>query len=240
VLEVQYLQCRRDNRTLFGNITFNLNPGSWVQVTGSNGSGKSSLLRAIVGLLSFVSGQILWKGKSILSSASEYASDCVYVGHKIAVEDRLTPLENLKWWLKLRMAGKEYREAGHSEAPLRRTVIGDIELNTIQARGARDNIVILQQALKIWDLARFANIPCEQLSAGQRQRVALARLVLDSMPLWVLDEPATSLDSTSLTLFGAVVQNHLQAGGMAIIASHIPFRGISLPAYNIDLGKGIC
>ncbi|HTY92444.1 MAG TPA: cytochrome c biogenesis heme-transporting ATPase CcmA [Steroidobacteraceae bacterium] len=66
----------------------------------------------------------------------------------------------------------------------------------------------------------FATRPVRTLSAGQRRRVALAGLVLASVPLWLLDEPTTNLDSGGQELVAALVDAHLAAGGLAIAAVH--------------------
>ena len=70
------------------------------------------------------------------------------------------------------------------------------------------------------------------LSAGQRRRLGLARLLLADRPLWLLDEPTVSLDDASVTLFAAAVYNHLQAEGAVLIASHID---LGLSAEVLDL-----
>lgn len=64
------------------------------------------------------------------------------------------------------------------------------------------------------------DIPCRKLSAGQRRRVALARLLLSDHPLWVLDEPLTALDAGGRRMLEQLVQNHLERGGMAVVTSH--------------------
>jgi heme exporter protein A len=71
------------------------------------------------------------------------------------------------------------------------------------------------------NLARLADRPAAQLSAGQARRLALARLVVTGRPLWLLDEPTVSLDAASVALFGDVLRGHLAGGGGAVIATHI-------------------
>jgi heme exporter protein A len=63
--------------------------------------------------------------------------------------------------------------------------------------------------------------PAAHLSAGQRRRVGLARLLVTGRNVWLLDEPTVSLDAASVDLFASVITAHLAAGGMALIASHI-------------------
>ena len=83
--------------------------------------------------------------------------------------------------------------------------------------GQRD----IAPALRAFDLEALAARRAGQLSAGQKRRLGLARLVVTGRPLWVLDEPTVSLDAASVAQFGAAVRAHLGRGGAALIATHI-------------------
>lgn len=74
--------------------------------------------------------------------------------------------------------------------------------------------------LQIVGLSRAADLPCQYLSAGQKKRLALARLKLCGRPLWLLDEPLASLDASGKLLLLELLRDHLSAGGMAVIATH--------------------
>jgi len=76
-------------------------------------------------------------------------------------------------------------------------------------------------ALAAFALAPLADRPAAALSAGQKRRLGLARLVLARRPVWLLDEPTVSLDSAAVGLFAQAVSAHLAAGGLAVIATHI-------------------
>ncbi|WP_071795518.1 heme ABC exporter ATP-binding protein CcmA [Natronohydrobacter thiooxidans] len=76
-------------------------------------------------------------------------------------------------------------------------------------------------ALEQMNLRALADRAAQNLSAGQKRRLGLARLIVTGRPLWVLDEPTVSLDAASVALFGAVVRAHLAQGGMALMATHI-------------------
>ena len=72
-------------------------------------------------------------------------------------------------------------------------------------------------------LAARQQLPARRLSAGQRRRIGLARLLLDPAPLWILDEPLTALDDEGQALFARVMARHLEAGGLALVATHHDF-----------------
>ena len=76
-------------------------------------------------------------------------------------------------------------------------------------------------ALEQMNLSALEDRAAQNLSAGQKRRLGLARLIVTGRPVWVLDEPTVSLDVASVALFGAVVRAHLGQGGMALIATHI-------------------
>jgi len=78
----------------------------------------------------------------------------------------------------------------------------------------------LQEAIERLRLGGFADLPIGLLSAGQRRRTALARLLLSEAPLWLLDEPATSLDAEGEATLWALAREHLDAGGLVVLASH--------------------
>ena len=89
-------------------------------------------------------------------------------------------------------------------------------------------------AMARMNLADLADRPAGELSAGQKRRLGLARLLVCGRPLWLLDEPTVSLDAASVALFAGVVRDHLAAGGAAVIATHID---LGLPeAEVLELG----
>jgi len=83
--------------------------------------------------------------------------------------------------------------------------------------GTRD----IEPALAGFDMTRLRDRPAQNLSAGQKRRLGLARLAVTGRPLWMLDEPTVSLDVASVGLFAKALHVHLARGGMALIATHI-------------------
>jgi heme exporter protein A len=79
-------------------------------------------------------------------------------------------------------------------------------------------------ALVAVGLADLAEVPVRMLSTGQRRRAALARVVASKAPVWLLDEPANGLDAASLDMLEALIADHRAAGGIALVATHLPIR----------------
>jgi heme exporter protein A len=89
--------------------------------------------------------------------------------------------------------------------------------------GQTDTDLVLERV----GLGDLAHVPARFLSAGQRRRLALARLLVAPRPLWLLDEPTTSLDATGQAMLGMLAAEHLASGGMILAATHmqLPFAG---------------
>ena len=90
-----------------------------------------------------------------------------------------------------------------------------------------------EAALDRVNLAHATDLPSGFLSAGQRRRLSLARLLVSYRPLWLLDEPSAALDRVSSELFESLVQSHLTDGGMVMAATHLPF---GFQTRTLDLG----
>lgn len=88
----------------------------------------------------------------------------------------------------------------------------------------------VDQALAEARLAELADLPAGFLSAGQRRRLSMARLLVADRPIWLLDEPTVSLDAASTELLARLIQRHLAAGGLVIAATHLPL-GLEQPVY---------
>ncbi len=95
-------------------------------------------------------------------------------------------------------------------------------LRVSQAMAARSNSLPLDDALEKVGLLGFEDVPSRTLSAGQRRRVALARLLINPAPLWILDEPFTAIDIQGQKQIENMITQHVLDGGMAILTSHHP------------------
>jgi heme exporter protein A len=96
MLEVRNLECARGDHRLFTGLSFTLQPGELLHLRGSNGSGKTSLLRTLCGLMAPVEGEILSHGKNIRELREEYFNRLVYLGHLGGIKGELTAYENLR------------------------------------------------------------------------------------------------------------------------------------------------
>ena len=107
---------------------------------------------------------------------------------------------------------------GHADA-LKPALTASENLCFAQALGGKPASAP-SEALVRFGLPHVADLPCAYLSAGQRRRVALARLLVSVRPLWLLDEPATALDPPSQALLAGLMRDHLAAGGLILAVTH--------------------
>lgn len=190
-LVAEDLACRRGERLVFAGLSFRLPPGGALVLTGANGSGKTSLLRLIAGLIAPAAGRLAWGATPIADDAAEHRARLHYVGHQDGVKPGLTPRETLAFWAALR--GKEVRR----------------------------NAPTLAAALAAFALEPVVDWPCRWLSAGQRRRLALARLLVIPAPLWLLDEPFSGLDDDNRVRLARAITAHRAAGGRVALATHM-------------------
>jgi heme exporter protein A len=92
----------------------------------------------------------------------------------------------------------------------------------------------LESALDRVGLAHLIDLPAGRLSAGQKRRVALARLLVSERPVWLLDEPATALDAAAEVTLGRLIAAHLSGGGLVMAATHRPLP--VAPTATLTLG----
>ncbi len=189
ILHVNNLSCIRQQHILFDKISFQLNAGEALLIEGSNGSGKSSLLRLLTGLATPAAGEISWRGQAIQDLRADYWENLHYIGHTNGLKPGLSVIENIQLMAAL------------------------TNTNEIAA-------TILDSVLNKLQLLHHKNTAAKKLSAGQKRRIALAKLFLFPKALWLLDEPLTALDAQTQTIFLSHLESHLENGGIAVISSH--------------------
>jgi len=188
-IRIKDLSLVRGERRLFSGLNLEVSAGQAVALTGRNGAGKTSLLRAVAGLLRPSEGVISFEGEAGPLEAEVARSDALHmVGHHDGLKSTRSAWEELLF---------QTRWTGGSEA---------------SARAAATKL----------DLDRLLDLEVRRLSAGQRRRVALARLLASPRSLWLLDEPMAPLDAGHREGFGALMAAHLAAGGMVLAAVHDP------------------
>jgi len=102
LLSVAGVSLVRGDRCLFRDVTFALNSGEALHVEGANGTGKTSLLRLLAGLVAADDGEVCWRGTPVHRVAQEFRNDLLWLGHKVGCKQDLTPVENLQFEQALR------------------------------------------------------------------------------------------------------------------------------------------
>ncbi len=100
-LHADSLACERGERLVFANLAFTVEPSGALILRGANGSGKSSLLRVLAGLLPLADGTITWKGRNITADMDRHRARVAYLGHLDAVKPALTVAANVRFWARL-------------------------------------------------------------------------------------------------------------------------------------------
>ena len=189
----QNLSVKRGEELIFTDVSFELYPTESLTISGPNGVGKSTLLRALAGLLPIDSG--VFEISTDAKEAKPNAEYCHYIGHKNAMKAELTVLENLNFW--------------------QRTMSQEDMVD-------EDQITSPEAAVELLGLSHTLDLPFGFLSQGQRRRIALAKLFVSYRPVWLLDEPTAALDKASSDNFANITNSYLEKGGIVIAATHVP------------------
>lgn len=200
-LTVQGLGVARGDRLLFEGLDLSVRSGEAVVLTGANGAGKTSLLRAIAGLLRPASGKIVFDGSAGPLDADEARRGAMhFIGHQDGLKAARTARQELAF---------QARWTGASEDQL-------------------------HHAIEVLGLTPLLDLEVRVLSAGQRRKLALARLIASPRSLWLLDEPMAPLDTVRRRIFGELMEAHIEDGGLILAAVHdplpLPTRAVAVAA----------
>jgi len=194
-LEITDLAISRGGRRLFSGVSLTLGAGEACAVTGANGAGTTSLLRAVAGFLTPEAGRIAFSGAG---AAGGRAADLHFLGHQDGLKPARTGAEELIFWTRWDGAAPQEVEA----------------------------------AVEALALAPLLPLEIRRLSAGQRRRLALARLAATARPLWLLDEPFGPLDARWRACLATMMTRHLDGGGLILAAVHDP---LPIPARELEI-----
>ncbi|HYW75190.1 MAG TPA: cytochrome c biogenesis heme-transporting ATPase CcmA [Gammaproteobacteria bacterium] len=204
-LSLHDLELWRGDYCVCTNLTTAVHSGQLLHLRGSNGAGKTSLIRVLAGLALAEAGEVRLGGEPTTQSMTAYRAVISYVGHSNGIKRELTPVENLR-------------------------VTARLALNPSTSGP--------ESALERVGLAAHMNRYCGELSAGQRRRTALARLLVTNAPIWFLDEPLVSLDYEGAGLVEELIREHLARGGITVLATHQPIDLKGLEVVAVDLPQG--
>lgn len=188
-LRLESITCVRGDRTLFEELNLEIKPGSILRISGDNGSGKSSLLRIVCGLLTPHAGKVFWGSDPITEDRDQFHGELIYLGHIPALKADFSAIENL---MSLALLGGQ-------------SISNEEAMNALREAG----------------LDRQAHRFIRTLSQGQKQRIALSRLLLPQpKSIWILDEPFNALDRDANRALQNLLINHVNRGGIVALSSH--------------------
>jgi heme exporter protein A len=199
-LSLEALAVARGDRPLITDFSLTLKAGEAVALAGRNGAGKTSLLRAIAGLIRPNGGRVIFRnGEAEIEAEDAVARDTHLIGHQ----------DGLK---------------------LSRTAWDEVLFQVLWSGGTDASA---RAACERLGLGRLLTLQIRKLSAGQRRRLALARLAASPRSLWLLDEPLAPLDRDQRQVFGALMAEHLAGGGLILAAAHDP---LPIDARPVEIG----
>lgn len=204
------LALTRGQRVLFKQLTFELQAGQAIHLSGPNGSGKTSLFKVLTGSLSPDSGILQILGKNIVDFETEDYQNLFYLGHQTAIKNELTVLENL------RLNSELFDQVNTNDEQLHATL----------------------SALRMSNFHKQLTGKLS-VGQKRRVMLARLWLTIDenktSKSLWLLDEPLTALDTEVIHDLQILIDKHLSFGGAVIFTSHQDLE-LSHPIQSVVLG----
>ena len=192
-ISVNSATCYKNNSVIFSDINISLKNSEIIIIMGSNGCGKTTLIKSISGIQNLDSGEIKLNNKNIATIGSDFKEEIVYVGHKNSLNNDLTTIENL-----------EYLSAFDSTT--------DIS-NTANIRNLMKNL----------NIEKYKNYRVSDISEGNKKKISLMRLLLTKKKIWLLDEPMSYLDDESINMLINIFIEHQKKGGLIFLTTHYDF-----------------
>lgn len=209
MLEIKELSFRYQFKVILSKLSFTVNPGEILHITGPNGSGKTTLMSILAGLRKESAGKIIYRladGQLI----EDRRSHVEYLPAEAnALFGKMDAMSNLRFWRKLRGLDAS-----------------DKALRPVLARWDLDHPLIRE------------NFPVESFSTGMKRRLGLARLELSETPCWLLDEPLYGLDTKGIETFQEMLHHHHARQGLSIIVSHDTAPLQAFAVRRLDLLSG--
>ena len=198
MIAVDGLTLSRGERVLFRDLSFSAVSGEVLALTGANGAGKTSLLRALAGFLRPDAGTVAFADVDPAEARTKHLH---WLGHLDGLKGARRAREELAFQAQWLGAGADGVAA----------------------------------AVDVLALEPLLDLEVRKLSAGQRRRLAFARLIAVQRPIWLLDEPLSPLDARWRAALGVLMQAHVERGGTIIAAVHDP---LPVAHRSLDIGAG--
>ena len=199
-ISIEGLSVARGDRPLIAGFNLTVSTGEAVALVGRNGAGKTSLLRAIAGLIRPSEGRVVFRdGDADIPAEDAIARDAHLIGHQ----------DGLK---------------------LARRAWDEVRFQALWSGGSAASATAACARL---GLTNLLGLQVRKLSAGQRRRLALARLAASPRSLWLLDEPLAPLDRDQRAVVGDLMAAHLAGGGLIVAAAHDP---LPIAARQVEIG----
>lgn len=220
MISVSGLTVSRGDRILFRDLSLSLASGEALALTGANGAGKTTLLRTLAGFIRPDAGTVTFSGEDSEGNSTTESGDRTGTRGTDATARSDRRADYLHW-------------LGHLDG-------------LKGARRARDELAFqagwlgacddgIAAAVDVLALEPLLDLEVRKLSAGQRRRLAFARLIATPRPIWLLDEPFAPLDARWRAALGLLMQAHLDKGGAILVAVHDP---LPIATRAVDLRAG--
>jgi heme exporter protein A len=194
-ISVNSASCYKNNNIVFNNVNFKVKDYDVGLITGPNGCGKTTLIKALCGIQNLESGEILFNNVNIKDSKSIFFENLVYVGHKNSLNNDLTIIENLEY------------------------------LSALDNSAHKTDNNVIEKAMNFFDIYKYRDYMVSDLSEGNKKKASLSRLLISQKKIWVLDEPLSNLDEGAIKNFINLILSHQKKGGITIASTHNDFSG---------------